>query len=303
MTDASFDIQALTPDLVQRLVASQFPQWSHLSIQPAEPQGWDNRTFRLGKDLSARLPSDKGYVPQVAKEQRWLPVLAASLSWPIPVPVGLGRPGQGYPFPWSVYRWLDGRPAGTVSFPDLSAFAADVARFLRDLQSVEAGDGPGPGSHSFFRGGPLSTYDAETRACLTELGGVVDTNAARNVWEAALAARWNGRPVWFHGDVAVNNLLVKGGRLSGVIDFGCAGVGDPACDLVIAWTMFEGESRKVFKAGLSYDAGTWARARGWALWKALLQVRETLGVDGVTATAAHRVLLEVIADHQDTGAA
>ena len=285
----------LNVDLVQLLVVTQFPQWAALPVRAAEPQGWDNRTFRLGTDLSVRLPSAQGYVAQVEKEHRWLPFLAGSLSWPVPVPVALGRPGHGYPFPWSVYGWLAGQPAGTVELPDLSTFAADVARVLSDLQAVSCSDGPPAGAHSSYRGSPLATYDEETQECLTELDGRVDTQGTRAVWDAALAAHEDVQPVWFHGDMAVNNLLVHEGRLAGVIDFGCCGVGDPACDLVLAWTLFTGESRAVFRAGLPADARLWARARGWTLWKALLQLRAFRDVGG-EVTAAHRVLLEVLED-------
>ena len=297
MNSVPFDARRLNVNLVGQLVATQFPQWAALPVRAAEPQGWDNRTFRLGTELSARLPSAQGYVDQVEKEHRWLPVLAGSLSWPVPVPVALGRPGHGYPFPWSVYGWLVGQPAGTVDLPDLCPFAADVARFLSDLQGVSSGDGPPAGAHSFHRGGSLSIYDEETRECLTELDGWMDTEGARAVWEAALAAHEQVRPVWFHGDMAVNNLLVHEGRLAGVIDFGCCGIGDPACDLVLAWTLFSGESRAVFRAGLTADARLWARARGWAVWKALLQLRELRAVGG-EVTAAQRVLVEILEDHR-----
>ncbi len=297
MNSVPFDARLLTVGLVQQLVASQFPQWAALPVRAAEPQGWDNRTFRLGTDLSARLPSAQGYVAQVEKEHRWLPVLADSLSWPVPVPVALGQPGHGYPFPWSVYGWLAGQPAGTVDLPDLTPFAADVARFLSDLQAVDSGDGPPAGAHSFYRGGPLVTYDEDTQECLSELNGWIDTEGARAVWNAALAAHEEVRPVWFHGDMAINNLLVHEGRLAGVIDFGCCGVGDPACDLVLAWTMFSGESRAVFRAGLATDTRLWARARGWAVWKALLQLKE-LRAAGGEVTAARRVLMEILEDHR-----
>ncbi|WP_027483687.1 aminoglycoside phosphotransferase family protein [Deinococcus pimensis] len=304
MPTAPFDPDTLTPGLVRQLITTQFPHWAHLPIEPASPQGWDNRTFRLGNDLCARLPSARGYVPQVAKEHRWLPVLAASLPWNVPVPVALGQPSERYPYPWSVYGWLEGQPASPTNLPNLSVFASDVARFLRDLRSVPPGDGPRPGLHSAFRGGPLATYDEETTTCLNDLEGEVDTHALHAVWTAALDAPWDGHDVWFHGDVAVNNLLVHEGRLRGVIDFGCCGVGDPACDLVLAWTLFEGESRAVFKAELGNDERTWSRARGWAVWKALLQVRDARRandeVSGEVSRAARRVLREVLLDHAAT---
>lgn len=259
---------AIDAGLVRRLIASQFPQWASLPIHPAEPQGWDNRTFRLGDALGVRLPSAARYVAQVEKEQRWLPRLAPQLPLPIPAPVAVGAPGEGYPWPWSVNRWLDGEPA-VIGVADLTAFARDVGAFLAALQAIEASEGPAAGAHSFWRGGPLATYEGDTRAAIARLGDRIDGDAASDVWAAALATTWRGPPVWVHGDIAVANLLLRDGRLGAVIDFGCCAVGDPACDLVLAWTLFAGESRAAFRAALPLDEPTWARARGWALWKAL----------------------------------
>lgn len=255
--------------LVRRLIAEQFPQWAHMPIEPVIPNGWDNRTFRLGDEMLVRLPSAAGYVAQVEKEQRWLPQLAPHLPLPIPVPLAQGKPGVGYPWPWSIYRWLPGETAYAALVADLPALAADLAHFLTALQRIAAA-GPPAGEHSFYRGGPLVVYDAETRRALSALAGKIDTEAAAAVWEDALAARWHGPPVWVHGDIAAGNLLVQDGRLAAVIDFGCCAVGDPTCDLVIAWTFFDAESRAVFRTALDLDEGTWARARGWALWKALI---------------------------------
>ena len=256
-------------DLVRRLIVAHFPQWAGLPIRAAEPQGWDNRTFRLGEALSVRLPSAARYVAQVEKEQKWLPRLAPHLPLPIPAPVAIGAPGEGYPWPWSINRWLEGEP-GAPDIVDLTALARDIGSFLAALQAIDAGDGPAAGPHSFWRGGPLATYDADTRTAIAKLGSQIDGGAATGVWDAALATTWDKPPVWAHGDVAVNNLLLRGGRLSAVIDFGCCAVGDPACDLVLAWTLFEGESRAAFRASLPTDDATWARGRGWALWKSLI---------------------------------
>ncbi|MBY8605479.1 aminoglycoside phosphotransferase family protein [Burkholderia arboris] len=257
-------------DLVRRLVAQQFPQWRHLDVIPVLPGGWDNRTFRLGDSMLARLPSAPAYVDQVEKEQRWLPMLAAHLSLPIPAPVAKGVPTDFYPWPWSVYGWLNGEPARDELIDDKPTFARAVAGFLAELHRIDASDGPPPGPHNFFRGGPLSLYDGETRSALETLSGRIDTDRARAVWEAAMTTGWNAAPVWIHGDVAAGNLLVKDGALHAVIDFGCAAVGDPACDLAINWTLFDEASRRAFRSTLSVDAGTWARGRGWALWKALI---------------------------------
>lgn len=278
--------------LVRRLIASQFPQWSHLPVRPVDIDGWDNRTYRLGDDKTVRLPTHESYAAAVDKEHLWLPVLAPQLPLPVPVPLAKGTPGEGYPFSWSVRRWLLGQPASPERIADLPAFAVAVGEFLLALQRIDATGGPRAGAHSFYRGAPPAHYDAETRAALPRLARRLGrVEAAADVWDAALASRWDGPPTWFHGDIATGNLLVRDGRLAAVIDFGTCGVGDPACDLVIAWTFFTGKSREAFRRTVGHDAGTWARARGWALWKALISLPrdEQLNL---------RVIDDVITDHE-----
>ncbi|MEW1928644.1 aminoglycoside phosphotransferase family protein [Streptomyces sp. NPDC088360] len=284
--------------LVKRLVAAQFPQWSELPVRPVEVDGWDNRTYRLGEDLTARLPTAAGYVPAVAKETEWLPRLAPSLPCAVPPILGQGVPGEGYPFPWSVRGWLDGETAAPERIDDMARFAVCVAEFILALQRCDTTGGPLAGEHSWYRGASLAYYDEETRRCLAALEGRVDTGRAAAVWEAALAARWHGVPVWFHGDIASGNLLVADGRLTAVIDFGTSGVGDPACDLVIAWGMFSGESREAFRRTVGQDAGTWARARGWLLWKCLLTLSGCVDSDPDKAAVDRRLIAEVLADHE-----
>jgi aminoglycoside phosphotransferase (APT) family kinase protein len=273
-TLARMDRSQLTVALVRCLIARSFPEWADLPIRPVDRDGWDNATFRLGDELSVRLPTADGYVPQVAKERRWLPVLARSLPVAIPEPVGTGTPGCGFERPWSVRRWLDGEDAGVAPIADAVAFAKDVAGFLHALHRIDASDGPVAGPHSFWRGGPLEVYDAETRAAVDALGHRIDGPAALRTWEAALDQPWRGRPVWVHGDLAPSNLLVRAGRLGAVLDFGCLAVGDPACDTVLAWTFFGEAASDAFRRGVALDHGTWARGRAWALWKALITLRE-----------------------------
>jgi aminoglycoside phosphotransferase (APT) family kinase protein len=256
-------------------------------------EGWDNRTYHLGDDMTVRLPSAEWYAASVEKEQRWLPILASYLPLPIPVPLGMGHPGEGYPYHWSVNKWLPGEAASRDNIADLNVFATDLGEFLTALQKIDAMGGPAAGAHSFFRGASLMHYDEETRRSIDILGDRIDGALATEIWETGLAATWAGSPVWFHGDVSIGNLLVSAGRLSAVIDFGTSGVGDPACDLVIAWTLFSGESRKAFAAALSADAGMWARGRAWALWKELLGRAEEKG----SAPVESRVLKELFADH------
>ncbi|HZZ36540.1 MAG TPA: aminoglycoside phosphotransferase family protein [Caulobacteraceae bacterium] len=289
----------INADLAMELVARQFPQWAHLPVRPVPHGGWDNRTFRLGETMSVRLPSAAGYAPQVEKEHRWLAKLASALPLPIPQPLALGEPDLGYPWRWSVYRWLEGAPAALAPIDDLIAFARAVAEFLVSLQRIDPAAGPVAGSHSFWRGGPLITYDAETRDAIAALDGEIDPAAATDAWNAALDGSWRGPPVWVHGDVAVGNLLLKEGRLSAVIDFGCCAVGDPACDLAIAWTLFEGESRDAFRAALPLDEATWARGRGWALWKGLITLANAR-IGETRRQESRRVIEEVLSDRQSS---
>jgi aminoglycoside phosphotransferase (APT) family kinase protein len=299
----------ITAEVAGQLVADQFPQSAGLPVVPVGLNGWDNTTFRLGGELSVRLPSGEDYVPQVSKEHRWLPVLAGQLPLPIPEPVALGRPAAGFPWPWSVYRWIEGEPACLGQVADLAAFAAALAGFLAALYGIDASGGPPPGLHSAFRGGPLTTWEEQTRTAIDLLAQDIDARAAIGVWETALASSWQQRPVWVHGDVAASNLLLSGGALHAVIDFGCAAAGDPACDLVMAWTFFPGQAAAVFRRGLPFGEATWARARGWALWKALVTLSGVQrGGDGGQAAerAARRfgwrysprqIIDRVIADH------
>lgn len=254
--------------LAARLVSEQFPQWAHLPIVAASPQGWDNRTFRLGDTLAVRLPSAAGYAHQILKESRWLPYLAKRLPVAVPKPLELGHPALGYPFSWSVNEWLDGQVLSRATVADVAALAAALASFLVELRAVPADDGPRAGPDTAYRGGPFAHYATEARTALRTLGA--QSPVTDQVIDEALASQWNDRPVWFHGDVAVDNILIADGRLAGVLDFGCSGVGDPACDLVIAFTYFTEDTRPVFRQAIGLDDDTWRRARGWALWKAAI---------------------------------
>ena len=289
--------------LISRLVSGQFPRWANLPIQPVELSGWDNRTFHLGSDMTVRLPSAEGYAAQVEKEHRWLPKLAPLLPLPIPVPLAMGVPAEDYPWHWSVYRWIDGENAAAERIADLPQFAIQLAQFLTVLQQIDSTGAPLPGLHNFYRGGSLSVYDAEARNAIIRLDGSIDANSVTAVWETALKSEWNGSPVWIHGDVATGNLLVNEGKLSAVIDFGCSGIGDPACDLVIAWTFLSGEGREAFRAALPLDEATWARGRGWAMWKALITLLQHINSNPIEAEKARCVIGEVLADHRGSMAA
>jgi aminoglycoside phosphotransferase (APT) family kinase protein len=300
----------ITTEVAQCLIDTQFPLWSSLQVRMVDLDGWDNTTFRLGDDKSIRLPSADRYVPQIDKEHRWLSVLAPQLPLPIPMPLAKGVPGCSFPRPWSVYGWLEGSLATREQIRDLEEFAQDLARFLAALYSVPAADGPPAGDHSFNRGGPVQRWDEQTVGAISAMSGVIDVTRAKEVWAAAMGSAWSEQPVWVHGDVSPSNLLTIGGRLSGVLDFGCCAVGDPACDLTIAWTLFDRPSARRFRTLLPLDAGTWDRARGWALWKAgishvqaLMSNRdpEQAGVGFGWARSPRLVINRVLADFEEIG--
>lgn len=219
--------------------------------------------------MTVRLPSHADYSEQVEKEQYWLPKLAPHLPLPIAMPLAMGKPSHEYPLHWSIYKWLEGNPASIERIKNMNQFATSLAKFLNALQQCDITGGPLAGKHNFYRGGSLATYDTETRQAIENVDDRNYAKDANEVWTLALASTWQPPPVWVHGDIAIGNLLVNNGQLSAVIDFGQLGIGDPACDLAIAWTLFTGESRKAFRDALKLDSATWARGRGWALWKAL----------------------------------
>jgi aminoglycoside phosphotransferase (APT) family kinase protein len=278
------DAARIDEDLARALVAAQFPQWHDLPLRRVRDGGNDHRIFRLGDALSVRLPSAPGYVPQVRKEQEWLPRLAPELPLPIPAVEGVGEPSELFPAPWSVYRWMPGRPASVTEVADWARFASDLAAFLVRLRAVDATDAPDPGQHSAFRGGPLEHWDDEMSVILHRVHGR-ERDLAAGIWRDALAAPFTGQPVWFHGDVSLNNLLVEDGELRAVIDFGCSGAGDPACDTVFRWTSTQPAAREQYRTDYDVDEGTWARGRGWALWKGLIMI--TNKPPGQAAFARH----------------
>ena len=288
--------------LVRHLVRTQFARWAQLAIRPVENGGWCNRVFHLGEQMIVRLPRHRAYAEQTAKEYQWLPRLAPLLPLPIPEPLAIGEPAAGLPWQWSIYRWIEGDPALPERITNMAAFAADLGGFLGAMQRLDTMQGPPPGPHNFHRGGLLAIYDAQTRQAIAALAGKIDTDAVVDVWETALSATSTAAPVWVHGDVGVGNLLVRDGRLCAVIDFGNLAVGDPACDLAPAWTLFEGPSREAFRATLALDGATWARGRGWVLWKALIVAAGLTSSNAIADSRPWRVLEAVLADHRRTKA-
>ena len=278
--------------LVRRLLAAQFPQWAALPTERVPSGGTDNALYRLGDDLVVRLPLAEWAANGLDKELMWLPRLAPMLPVAIPVVLGTGEPAEGYPLPWAVYRWLDGETPTIDRIPDPGLLATDLAAFIAALQRIDPASGP-----PAYRGGPLDTQDAGTRASLDELEGVIDTDAAAAAWDQALQAPvWPGSPVWMHSDLMPGNLLVRDGRLSAVLDFSTVGVGDPACDLIVAWYLLPAPAREVFRAALGVDDATWARGRGWALSLALGALSYFRDTNLAMVADARQAISAVLAD-------
>lgn len=284
--------------LVQRLIKSQFPQWSDLPIKPVELSGWDNRTFHLGEAMTVRLPSEEFYSQQAEKEQFWLPRLAPHLSFAIPTPLALGLPSNDYPWHWSVYSWIQGQTVTSDRISNKNDFAKDLARFLVEFRAIDATGGPLAGDHSFHRGGNLKLYDTETQEAINQLANQIDSQLVSRIWSEALACPWTKPSVWVHGDVSVGNLLVKDKKLCAVIDFGQLAVGDPACDLAIAWTFLDDESRQIFRNAIELDKATWSRGRAWALWKALIVCAQLSGTNPKEIENSWKVLNTILEDYE-----
>ncbi|NEB04302.1 aminoglycoside phosphotransferase family protein [Streptomyces sp. SID13726] len=250
-------------ELVAGLVSDQFPRWAGLPVAWVDSAGTDNALHRLGDDMVVRLPRLPGAGDQVGFEQRWLPRLAPQLPLAVPEPLAAGEPGRGYGLPWGVYRWLEGDNAYDAPVTDLALAAVELGRFVAALRGLDA-----TGAPKSFRSGPLDDRDDYANLAIRELGadGTLDADRATALWdETVRLPRWDGEPVWLHADLLPGNLLTEHGRLTAVIDFGGLGTGDPSVDMLPAWTLFSGESRRLFREAAEVDDTTWERGRGWGL--------------------------------------
>ncbi|MGW5637814.1 aminoglycoside phosphotransferase family protein [Streptomyces sp. NPDC003832] len=281
--------------LVRRLVDQQFPEWSELPLTLVDPAGSDHVIHRLGGELSVRLPRHSGAVGQAEKEYAWLPTLAPHLPLAVPVPVAVGDPGFGYPWPWAVSRWLDGEAATVEALAHSPRAAKDLAGFLTALHRAPR-TGSAEGAADGLATWSLTERDTATRAAVEETGGVFDARAMTDLWDAALdAPGWDGQPLWFHGDFHTGNLLTVDGRLSAVIDFGELGIGDPACDLMIAFTLMSAHTRSVFRTALGVDDATWLRGRAWAMATGLNAYTTYAAVNPRVAAQTTRQITQALA--------
>lgn len=292
-------------ELARRLLDRQFPQWARLPLEPLVPAGSDHVIYRLGSELTVRLPRHADAIGQAAKEARWLPLLAPHLPLAIPEPVAVGEPDLGYPWPWAVTRWLDGEVATVEALGDAREAAVALAEFLKALQRLPTHGLEEDSAPAVDAGESLEARDTATRRAIAALDGVAtgvydgvfNAAAMTALWDAALSApAWSGPPVWFHGDFHTGNLLTLHGRLSAVLDFGGLGVGDPACDMTIAYTLMSPESRRVFREALEVDDATWLRGRGWALATGLNAYTSYAAVSPRVAAQTTRQISQALAE-------
>jgi aminoglycoside phosphotransferase (APT) family kinase protein len=225
-------------------------------------------------------------------------MLAPHLPLAIPVPLAKGKPGEGFPWQWSVYRWIEGENATLDHLADPRRAAVQLAQFISALQRLDSTGGPVAGSHNFGRGLPLASRDLATRAAIAACHGLINTDAALAAWERDFhTPAWNGPPVWIHGDLQSGNLLANEGELTAVIDFGGLAVGDPATDLMVAWNLFPADIREVFRAEVGTDDASWARGRGWALSVAMIALPYYQQTNPMLADISRFAIEHVLADH------
>ncbi|MBL3284513.1 Phosphotransferase enzyme family protein [Rickettsiales endosymbiont of Paramecium tredecaurelia] len=263
---------------------------------------------QLAKRLSASIPAPikMGKPSTYTKETS---AVARKMSGELAEPILIGEHKRnpkfddanvevskvGYPYPFSIYQWLPGKSINllTLTEQEKEQLAFDLAKFLKELQAINDVEGPEPGQHNWWRGDHVSVYDKGAREQIAELAEIIDAGQALALWDNACATRWNKQPVWIHGDFAIGNILMGGGKLSAVIDFGGAAVGDPACDLVIAWTYLSGKAREIFISKMAMDPDTWLRGRAWALWKATFELCQIADKRSHEAEAQKRIIDEV----------
>lgn len=289
MHDGELDIDV---ELVRRLVAEQFPRFADLPLRAYGSTGTVNGIYRLGDHLYVRLPLMPEWAEDVAREWHWLPKLAPRVSLQVPEPVGKGDPSDLYPLSWAIYRWIEGQPYADEIVDDEQQAAKALAQFVLELRQIApVVDTPAAGRR------PLRELDATTRTAIESARGVIDSGAAATAWKRALESpAWTGKSVWIHADLLRPNLLVRDGRLAGVIDFGGAGVGDPAADVIAAWSVFGPAGRETYRRALEVDDDTWNRARGFALHQAAQIIPYYRKTNPRFVALARRTVEEVLAD-------
>lgn len=278
-------------DRVRQLVSAGFPQGRNQPVTPVPSKGTDNAIFRLGAAWCLRIPRHERASPYLRKEALWLPRLATHLPLDVPDVVCLVEPDASWSMPWLVLRWMEGEDLEHSALADRNHCAEDLAGFVLALRRIPAEGAPEAGAGNFFRGVPLRWRDAATRESLATLADEFPVAPLEALWVRALqAAPWCASPVWVHGDLHAGNLLGRGGRLAGVIDFGGLGAGDPAVDLMPAWTLFDDGARSTFLDSLDADPDMVLRGLGWTLSTAVVALAYYRPLGHPLADASRRIL-------------
>ncbi|WP_411720414.1 aminoglycoside phosphotransferase family protein [Mycetocola sp.] len=277
--------------LVSNLLCEQFPKLTHMPIREVRSTGTVNAVYRIGERLAARLPRVPRWSADLESELRWLPSLASQLSVRVPRPVHIGSPTVYYPLPWAVYEWIDGSPYADNLIADEDRTAQRLAAFVGELQRMDPSGAPPAGRR------PLRELDQITRSAIAASGDVIDAAAALELWQRTRSAReWTGTPVWIHTDLLRPNLLVHRGELAAVIDWGGAGIGDPAADLTAAWSVFGRSGRRVYRNALAMNDDVWDRGRGYALHQAALIIPYYRNSNPAFVDTAVRTIQELMSD-------
>lgn len=282
----------ITLEIVQELIKTQFPMYADLLIEPVLSAGTENRIYRLGSTMAIRLPFTANASFNIDKEYRWLPQLAPYLPLAIPIPLFKGLPDKNYPWSWYIYNWIEGKHATTKNTNNLHQSAIDLGNFIVALQKINTTNAP-----ISKRGCALNTIDDEFCTSLGLLNNVIDVSKAKKIWKRCLnIPSWSQAPAWIHGDLHPGNLLFNNGKLNAVIDFGIMGIGDPACDMMVAWTLFCADTRNTFRSTVNVDDATWIRGRGWALAFGVIALPYYQNTNPTLATIAHSTINEVLSE-------
>ena len=282
---------AIDETVVHTLLKDQFPNLASLPIKAIISSGTENTLFRLGTEYIIRLPRIEWAVEGVNKEYEWVTKISRFLKTPVSEPFFKGIPNKFYPWPWTINRWNDGNNPDFEKGNEYESLSKDLACFSNELHGIKLSNGP-----SSRRGIPLKKQDVYVKKAIGELEGEIDSKSVTNLWnQLSNVSSWSKDPIWVHGDFLPGNILVKNNRLSAVIDFSHIGIGDPACDLVIAWSLFESSSRKIFMDNLrNIDDDTWERGRGWALSIALTMLPYYKNSNPILVALAKRMLENVM---------
>lgn len=280
--------------LVYKLLKNQCPHWAKLSLRTINSSGTDNALFRLGNEYVIRLPrvewAPGSISTNINKEHKWLPKLAKFLKIPISAPIFKGVPDNDYPWLWTIIPWNEGDNPSFEKYNEYELLAKDLAHFLNEIHEIRLPNGP-----NSRRGAPLKELNEETKKAIKELEGEINIQSITSLWDKlSCLPSWSEEPVWIHGDFLPGNILIQNNRLNAVIDFSDVGMGDPACDLVVSWSLLNAHSRKIFRENLrNIDNNTWERGRGWALSIAVIMLSYYKSSNPTLAILARRMLMNV----------